>query len=84
MLTLDYTFLFFRYLAKGYTFTDLHENFKLGISTIAEIIRCTCKVIWNELSQECLPELTEQRLKEIAREYESKANFPSLHWRHGW
>lgn len=33
-------------------------------------------MIWNELSQECMPELTEQRLKEIAKEYKSKANFP--------
>lgn len=63
-------------MAKRHTFTDLHENIKLGISTIAQIVRRTCKVIWNELSQECMPDLTEQRLKEIAKQYESKANFP--------
>lgn len=63
-------------MAKGHTFTDLHENFKLGISTISQIVRRTCKVIWNELAQECIPELTEERLKEIAKQYEYKANFP--------
>lgn len=63
-------------MAKGHTFVDLHENFKLGISTVGVIIRCTCKAIWNELLQESMPELTTQRLKKIAREYEPKANFP--------
>lgn len=41
---------YFRYLGTGCTFQDLHYSFELGTSTIGNIVREVCNVVWEELA----------------------------------
>ncbi|KAJ4436848.1 hypothetical protein ANN_16980 [Periplaneta americana] len=66
-----------QYLASGNTFTDLHYTYRMGISTIALIVRQVCEVIWEVMAEECLPEPTLQKWQEIAFGFQTKANFPN-------
>ncbi|XP_068082561.1 uncharacterized protein [Anabrus simplex] len=65
-----------RYLASGCTFTDLHYNYRIGISTASSIVRDACSSIWSTLQQECIPTPTKGRWETIAAEFEKRANFP--------
>ncbi|XP_050540679.1 uncharacterized protein LOC126905209 [Daktulosphaira vitifoliae] len=38
-----------RYLATGTNFSALHFDFLMGLSTIRNIIRETCEILWSEL-----------------------------------
>lgn len=67
----------FRYLASGNTFVDLHHAFRLGVTTIREIVRRVCSSIWNVLKGECLPEPTKTDWLRIAEDFECRANFPN-------
>nr|XP_022911162.1 protein ANTAGONIST OF LIKE HETEROCHROMATIN PROTEIN 1-like [Onthophagus taurus] len=66
-----------RYLASGCTFTDLHYTYRLGLTTISNIVRDVCLAIWNVLRLECLPEPTKQKWEGIASTFEKRANFPN-------
>lgn len=48
-----------RFLATGDTYPSLSYGFRVGVSTICEVIKETCCVIWNELQPQLLPVLTE-------------------------
>lgn len=69
-------FIGFRYLGSGCTFKDLHYSYKLGVSSIAMIVREVCSVIWNELVGVYMPTFTEQYWKDISTGFEKQANFP--------
>lgn len=66
----------FRYLASGNTFTDMHYTYRLGISTIRNIVKSVCNALWNSLKDEALPIPTEETWKEIADRFRKYANFP--------
>lgn len=59
------------------TFTALHFEFKIGKSTVGEIVRETCVVIWNVLRNEEMPEPTTEHWLEISNTFYSKTNFPN-------
>ncbi|CAH1998873.1 unnamed protein product [Acanthoscelides obtectus] len=65
-----------RYLASGCTFTDLHYSYRLGISTISNIVKRVCECIWSVLQAECIPKPTKENWKIIASKFENRANFP--------
>ncbi|XP_022818170.1 protein ALP1-like [Spodoptera litura] len=67
-----------RYFVTGETFKDLHFSYRLGASTIGEIIKEVCKKIWTLLHEECLsiPNSQEGWLR-IAAGFENTANFPN-------
>jgi hypothetical protein len=76
--TLDGTALIhFRYLATGSTFTDLHYSYQVGISTIASIVRQVCRITWDVLKTECMPEPSLAKWQEIRDGYETCAYFPN-------
>jgi len=56
---LDY-FFFFRYLASGNTFVDLHYSYRLGEKTTGNCVRTVCKALWDQLVEEQLPFPTEK------------------------
>ncbi|XP_060869626.1 uncharacterized protein LOC132944347 [Metopolophium dirhodum] len=66
-----------RYLSTGMTFTALHFEFKIGKSTVGEIVRETCIAIWNMLQKEEMPEPTTEHWLEISNTFYSKTNFPN-------
>ena len=67
-----------RYLATGDSQQSQSFNFRLGKSTVCQIIKETCDAIWNALNETFLsaPEKKEDWEK-IAREFEDKWNFPN-------
>lgn len=72
----NHHFYFFRYLASGCTFTDLHYSFRVGISTARKIVKEVCEAIWFVMKKECIPELSKDYLETIAFDFEKNANFP--------
>ncbi|XP_077334540.1 uncharacterized protein LOC143975855 [Lithobates pipiens] len=66
-----------RYLATGASFTSLHHQFLMGISTVSTIVHDTCHIIWEELRTSVMPEPTSSLWEEIAEEFWEKTNFPN-------
>ncbi|KAL4131524.1 hypothetical protein QTP88_008819 [Uroleucon formosanum] len=73
---LDFEISVKRYLGTGCTFQDLHFFFKLGASTIGNIVREVCNVVWEELAHIQMPPMTEDMWKDTAAKFEQRANFP--------
>ncbi|XP_069618150.1 uncharacterized protein [Ranitomeya imitator] len=66
-----------RFLATGESYTSLHLQFKVGKSTISQIVRCTCAVIWQKLQPIVMPCPTEETWLQVAAGFQSVANFPN-------
>lgn len=54
----------------------MHYIFRIGISTIAEIVREVCAAIWFCLKDICLPETTKEKWLQIANGFLQRANYP--------
>ena len=66
-----------RYLATGESFTSLHYQFRMGISTIAQVVPEVCKAIFTCLKDEYLKTPnTAIQWKAISEEYFNMWNFP--------
>ncbi|XP_036342327.1 protein ALP1-like [Rhagoletis pomonella] len=67
----------FRYLAQGCNFNVLAWTFKMGVSTVKQVIYETCDAIWNELHDVYLstPNRSEQVL--IAEKFFVKTGMPN-------
>lgn len=65
-----------RYLASGDTMPSISFAFRVGLSTVSTIINETCVAIWDVLSNQVFPEITENFWKEKAEEFETLWNFP--------
>lgn len=63
-------------MATGCSFAELHYVFRIGISTIAEIVREVCAAIWFCLKEICLPEPKKEMWYQIANDFFKRANFP--------
>ena len=73
-----YVFLsLLRYLASGNTLADLYYTYRIGVSTLSDIIQSVCTSIWTVLKNESIPQPTTERLMEIAEKFEENANFPN-------
>ncbi|KAM4031898.1 uncharacterized protein ACNLHF_019279 [Anomaloglossus baeobatrachus] len=66
-----------RFLATGESYTSLHLQFRVGKSTISEIVRCTCGVIWQKLQPIVMPSPTEATWLQVAAGFQTVANFPN-------
>ncbi|CAH1984592.1 unnamed protein product [Acanthoscelides obtectus] len=64
------------YLATGCSLTELHYNYRVGISTASEIIQETCKLIWIFMKEQCIPKPTREKWLEIAYGFLKNANYP--------
>jgi len=53
------TYPYLKYLASGCTFQYLHYSFKLGASTIGNIVKEVFNVVWEELAHIQMPSMTE-------------------------
>ncbi|PNF36798.1 hypothetical protein B7P43_G09637, partial [Cryptotermes secundus] len=67
----------FRYLATGESFHSLALHFRLGVSTVSQIIKQTCITIWNVLRATYLPTPTTEMWRQVAEKYWEKWNFPN-------
>lgn len=52
-------------------------SFRMGKSTVANIVKETCEALWAELYQDYLPEPTTEQWQKIAQNYYEKWNFPN-------
>jgi hypothetical protein len=73
---INYKWPFFRYLASGYIFHDLHFSYRVGNSTAIKIFREVCFSIWSIKRPECIPKPTKEQWELTSVEFERRANFP--------
>ncbi|XP_075711692.1 uncharacterized protein LOC142748488 [Rhinoderma darwinii] len=66
-----------RFLATGNSFASLHFEFLLGCSTISQIIRLTCEVIWQRLRAAVMPQPKAEDWLRIAEGFYQSAQFPN-------
>lgn len=67
--------LYFRYLSTDSSITDLHYNYKIGVSTLSGIIRQYGSII---LKNTVMGEPNKQKWLEISTGFEKRANFGEL------
>lgn len=63
-------------MATGNTYTTLQYEFRIGISTVGEIVKHTCDEIWN-LKHLFMPIPNKQTWEDIAQRFFTKTNFPN-------
>ncbi|XP_056419239.1 uncharacterized protein LOC130360709 [Hyla sarda] len=66
-----------KFLASGESFSSLHLQFHLGISTISGIVRTTCVALWECLLEDYLPEPSAQGWLDIADKFQDVTQFPN-------
>ncbi|XP_069588426.1 uncharacterized protein [Ranitomeya imitator] len=66
-----------RFLATGESLTSLHYQFRLGISTIAGIVKVTCRALWDTLHQQYIPNPTMDIWLQSADNFEKLCHFPN-------
>lgn len=64
-------------MGSGCNRLDLHLKYRIGHSTLGQIMRRVCSAIWDTLKEECFPELTAERWNEISSGFEKYAQFPN-------
>lgn len=66
-----------RYIALGESFRSISQQFRVGLSTVREIVKHTCQCIISTMMQDYMktPDSTEDWLS-IADDFETKWNFP--------
>ncbi|CAI6357997.1 unnamed protein product [Macrosiphum euphorbiae] len=65
-----------RYLGSSNNLHDLHYAYRIGRSTLSNIIRTVCQQIWDVMSNECMPTPNEEDWRKIAEGFQHRANFP--------
>nr|XP_021186521.2 uncharacterized protein LOC110373544 [Helicoverpa armigera] len=66
-----------RFLATGDSFKTIAESFRLGYTTVQEIVHTTCVALWEGLSKIVMPIPDEQKWMDIAKEFYEKWNYPN-------
>uniref|UniRef100_A0A8C7ZKP3 DDE Tnp4 domain-containing protein n=1 Tax=Oryzias sinensis TaxID=183150 RepID=A0A8C7ZKP3_9TELE len=66
-----------RFLSTGDSYRTIASSFRLGVSTVASIVRETCDALWHCLRDEHLPEPTEEMWRSTARRFHERWNFPN-------
>ena len=69
------SFIYCRFLATGDSYHSLAYSYRVGTTTISEIIPETCAAIWGALQVEYLPHPTEDKWK--SREEGFQTKFPN-------
>jgi hypothetical protein len=70
--------MFFRYIATGASFTALSYNFLMGATTVREVVKSTCKQLWDILQPLYMHEKNEEYWLKIADEFYQRTNFPNI------
>lgn len=67
---------YIRYLATGCSFVDLHYAFRVGKSTVGNIVNEVCGALWSPVKRVVIPDISTEKWVEIAQGFEDTANFP--------
>lgn len=68
---------YFRFLATGDSLKTISFSFRLGHTTVQEIVNETCKIITETLLEEMLPRPTTEMWLSIANDFYTNWNFPN-------
>ncbi|KAJ8968227.1 hypothetical protein NQ314_002395, partial [Rhamnusium bicolor] len=66
-----------RFLATGDSFKTVSFSYRLGHTTIREIVHSTCISIWKRLQPTEMPTPTEDMCRTIEKDFYEKWNFPN-------
>lgn len=66
-----------RFLSTGDSFTTIASSFRLGVSTVATLVKDTCDVIWEQMRGTYMPVPTEELWRNTARRFHEKWNYPN-------
>lgn len=75
-IILNICVILFRYLATGCSFRSLYFEYLIGRQTVADIVKDTCKAIWDGLCLEYMKQPTIEDWKKISDKFQVRANFP--------
>lgn len=53
------------------------DSFRLGYTTVQQIVNTTCEALWEQLSQMVMPTPDEEKWKSIAKEFWQQWNYPN-------
>ena len=70
------TFLYYRFLITGNSFTDLASTWRLGISTVRNIVRQGVVAIWKGLQPTYMPVPNKRKWKLISEGFDRRWKFP--------
>lgn len=71
------SFTLSRFLATGDSFKTIHFSYRVGISTVCEIVQEVSEQIWKCLVAEYMPTPNDESWKNTANEFMQKWNFPN-------
>lgn len=71
------SFFYYRYLATGISFRALAFSFRMGKTTIADVVYSTCSALWLELVNIHMPHPTQTDFMKIADDYYRLWQFPN-------
>ncbi|XP_053691921.1 uncharacterized protein LOC128740406 [Sabethes cyaneus] len=66
-----------RYLATGSSYQTLSYTFRVGRSTVAEIVKETCHALWDVFQPIHMPQPSKKMFEQIAKDYWDMWNFPN-------
>ncbi|XP_068094158.1 uncharacterized protein [Hyperolius riggenbachi] len=66
-----------RFLATGQSFTSMHYEFRMGVTTIHRVVRTTCQVIWDKLANIYMAFPDKKKWEEVSDKFHSKHQFPN-------
>jgi len=66
-----------RLLATGSSFQSIAFSFRVGVSTVHNVVKRVCDSIWSELQPELMPEPTVDMWRRSADAFKYKWNFPN-------
>lgn len=58
--------------------SNLHIYYRIGLSTISNIVREVCESLWATFKKSCFPRITEELLAKVATEFKERANSPHV------
>ncbi|KAK0407586.1 hypothetical protein QR680_003481 [Steinernema hermaphroditum] len=67
-----------RYLATGASFRSLHYSFRMGVSTVAKVVKATCRALYMALKMYVRFPETSAEWNEVSRAFEEEWNFPHV------
>lgn len=73
----DQIIFFCRFLGYGDSFSTISFSYRLGETTVREIIYDTCQKIWSTLAPEVMPTPTLEQWKKIEDGFRTKWNYPN-------
>jgi hypothetical protein len=74
MICLSYI-LSIRFLATGDSYSTIANSFRVGASTVVEIVRTTCSVLWSVVQPVVMQQPDKQKWIEIDYEFEKNGSF---------